>query len=286
MTQQLGTLYKNNELDLKGKIVNVLNLDMIQVERIEVNYSVGANTYTSNAIISNPDLNEIIIPFNPDVLKVGANLLELVAYMIDGAVKASQTCIYNVKEGIGSNNFIDWPEAPDNPGYATIAYVDNAIKEIELMPGPQGEPGPQGPQGPKGEDYDPSLLDDYALKTDIPDVSNYMTSVEVTAKIVSNSIKYVSKDKLGDLVGEAGYATESYVDEAIERLELSQGVQGPQGEPGPQGPQGEQGEVGPQGPQGEQGPAGQSITIAVLTQAEYDALETKDDNTFYAIKES
>ena len=44
MTQQLGTLYKNNELDLKGKIVNVLNLDMIQVERIEVNYSVGANT--------------------------------------------------------------------------------------------------------------------------------------------------------------------------------------------------------------------------------------------------
>ena len=198
MTQQLGTLYKNNELDLKGKIVNVLNLDMIQVDRIEVNYSVGANTYTSNAIISNPDLNEIIIPFNPDVLKVGANLLELVAYMIDGAVKASQTCIYNVKEGIGSNNFIDWPEASDNPGYATIAYVDEAIK----------------------------------------------------------------------------------------RLELSQGVQGPQGEPGPQGPQGEQGEVGPQGPQGEQGPAGQSITIAVLTQAEYDALEVKDDNTFYAIKES
>lgn len=256
MTQQLGTLYKNNELDLKGKIVNVLNLDMIQVERIEVNYSVGANTYTSNAIISNPDLNEIIIPFNPDVLKVGANLLELVAYMIDGAVKASQTCIYNVKEGIGSNNFIDWPEAPDNPGYATIAYVDNAIKEIELMPGPQGEPGPQGPQGPKGEDYDPSLLDDYALKTDIPDVSNYMTSVEVTAKIVSNSIKYVSKDKLGDLVGEAGYATESYVDEAIKNLEQSQG------------------------------PAGQPITIAVLTQEEYDALEVKDDNTFYAIKES
>ena len=167
MTQQLGTLYKNNELDLKGQVVNVLNLDMTQVDRIEINYAVGSNKYTSVAIISNPDLSEVIIPFNPDVLKVGANLLELVAYMIDGAVKVSQTCVYNVKEGIGSNNFIDWPDGSDSPGFATIAYVDNAIKTIELTPGPQGpqgepgpagkdgEQGPQGEQGPKGEDGAP-----------------------------------------------------------------------------------------------------------------------------------
>lgn len=195
MTQQLGTLYKNNELDLKGQIINVLNLDMGQVDKIEVNYAVGANKYTSVALISDPELNEVIIPFGSEVLQVGANSLELIAYMIDGSIKVSQTCIYNVKEGIGTNNFIDWPSGSDNPGYATIAYVNDLIKEIELTPGPQGpqgepgaegpqgpkgedgapgpqgeqgpqgEPGPQGEQGPKGEDYDPTVLNDYALKT-------------------------------------------------------------------------------------------------------------------------
>lgn len=105
-----------------------------------------------------------------------------------------------------------------------------------------------------------------------------------------------------------GYATEQYVNDAIGNIELTpgpqgeQGLQGPQGEKGdkgdqgevgpqgpegPQGPQGEPGLQGEQGPQGEPGPAGQSIlTIVVLSQDEYDALETKDDNTFYAIKES
>lgn len=198
MIQQLGTLYKSNELDLKGKVVNVIDLDMNQVDRIEVNYSVSSNKYTAMALISDKESNEVIIPFGPDVLKVGSNKLELVAYMIDGSIKPSQTCIYDVKEGIGSNDFIDWPYGSDNPGYATIAYVNNAIKEIELTPGPQGEqgpqgpkgedgiqglkgdkgedgapgpqgpqgePGPMGPQGPKGEDYDPSVLNNYALKT-------------------------------------------------------------------------------------------------------------------------
>lgn len=198
MIQQLGTLYKSNELDLKGQVVNVIDLDMNQVDRIEVNYSVSSNKYTAMALISDKESSEIVIPFGPDVLKAGSNKLELVAYMIDGSIKPSQTCIYDVKEGIGSNDFIDWPDGSDNPGYATIAYVNNAIKEIELTPGPQGEqgpqgpkgedgiqglkgdkgedgapgpqgpqgePGPMGPQGPKGEDYDPSVLNNYALKT-------------------------------------------------------------------------------------------------------------------------
>ena len=215
MNQQLGILYKNNELDLKGQVVSVLNLDMGQIDRIEVNYSVGGNKYTSMALISNLELNEIIIPFGSEVLQVGANSLELVAYMIDGSIKVSQTCIYNVKEGIGSNNFIDWPDSSDNPGYATIAYVDNAINTIALTPGPQGPqgdrgpqgepgaegpqgpkgedgaPGPQGEQGPKGEDYDPTVLNDYALKTYVDDAVGNV-KVDLT-----------------------GYATESYVNDAI-----------------------------------------------------------------------
>jgi hypothetical protein len=63
-----------------------------------------------------------------------------------------------------------------------------------------------------------------------------------------------------------GYATESYVNSAIAEIELT---------------------PGPKGDKGDKGDDGKSIlTISVLTQEEYDALETKDDNTFYAIKES
>lgn len=56
-----------------------------------------------------------------------------------------------------------------------------------------------------------------------------------------------------------GYATEEYVNSAIETIELTPGPQGPQGiqgEPGPQGIQGIPGEKGDTGPQGERGEPG------------------------------
>lgn len=88
-----------------------------------------------------------------------------------------------------------------------------------------------------------------------------------TARNEITNIKnnYATKDQLQSL---EGYATEDYVNQQIETIELTPGPQGPQGERGEQGPQGvqgpqgevgEQGPIGPQGPQGEkgeQGPAG------------------------------
>lgn len=94
------------------------------------------------------------------------------------------------------------------------------------------------------------------------------------------------------------------------------GAQGPQGEVGAQGPQGEVGAQGPQGPQGAQAPVDllptESSTNAVSsggvfaelaktlrkvatspnspngfwsgTQAQYDAIVTKDNNTIYFIE--
>lgn len=44
--------------------------------------------------------------------------------------------------------------APEEEYVATKEYVNDAIANIELTPGPQGEPGPQGPQGPAGKDAD------------------------------------------------------------------------------------------------------------------------------------
>lgn len=247
MNQQLGTIYKNNELDLKGQVVNVINLDMALVDKIDVNYLVGSNKYTASALISDLELCEIIIPFTQDVLVTGSNSLELVAYMKDGAIKASQTCIYNVKEGIGHNQLVDWPEGVESVIYATVGYVDSKISDvnksietIELTPGPKGEKGEKGatgPMGPKGETGPQGPRGEQGAKGEIgaqgPQGKQGLTG---------------PKGEQGErgpqgLQGEPGAQGE-------------RGEQGIQGEMGPQGPQGEQGEVGPQGPKGEDGAPG------------------------------
>lgn len=53
-----------------------------------------------------------------------------------------------------------------------------------------------------------------------------------------------------------GYATETYVDSAIEKIELTPGPQGPQGEKGDKGEDGQPGKDGAQGPQGLPGEPG------------------------------
>lgn len=65
------------------------------------------------------------------------------------------------------------------------------------------------------------------------------------------------------------------------------GPQGPKGDTGEQGPQGIQGETGPQGPTGPTGPTGADGTpVQKLTQAQYDALSTKDPNMIYIITDA
>ena len=59
-------------------------------------------------------------------------------------------------------------------------------------------------------------------------------------------------------------------------------VVGQPGQPGPAGPPGPPGAAGPAGPQGPQGPP-TTLNVVELTQAEYDALGTKQPNTIYVI---
>ena len=135
-----------------------------------------------------------------------------------------------------------------------------------------------------------SYLYNYATKYEIPTRTSELTND--SGFITAIPSEYVTDSELNA----KSYATTNYVDKAIETIELTpgpkgeQGIQGDKGDTGEQGIQGEQGVQGKQGPKGDKGDKGddgQSIlTISVLTQEEYDALETKDDNTFYAIKES
>ena len=165
-------------------------------------------------------------------------------------------------------------------------FIDvGEIRGPQGLQGPQGETGPQGEQGIQGEKGDTG---EQGPKGDTGSAFTYdmFTTEQLEA------LRGPQGEK-----GEPGEVTfESLTDEQIESLRGPQGEQGIQGPIGPAGSDGaaftydmftqEQLEA-LRGPQGEQGPQGQSIlTISVLTQEEYDALETKDDNTFYAIKES
>lgn len=74
------------------------------------------------------------------------------------------------------------------------------------------------------------------------------------------------------------------------------GPQGPKGDTGEQGPKGDTGETGPQGPTGPTGPQGETgptgptgadgTPVQKLTQAQYDALSTKDPNMIYIITDA
>ena len=61
-----------------------------------------------------------------------------------------------LKEYMGENNRSkdDVNRAINNSANTTMNYVDAAIANVELTPGPQGEPGPEGIQGPQGEKGD------------------------------------------------------------------------------------------------------------------------------------
>ena len=191
-------------------------------------------------------------------------------------------------------------------------YIDaNADKLAIVGPqGPKGDTGSQGPQGiqgeqgPQGEKGEQGIQGEIGPKGDTGEVGPQGEKGDTGEQGPKGD-----KGDKGDIgpqgiQGEQGpagkdgadgkdFTYDMFTPEQLEALKGPQGLPGIQGEKGDkgdtgeQGPQGEPGIQGPKGEPGIQGSKGDSIlNIVVLTQDEYDALETKDDNTFYAIKES
>lgn len=90
------------------------------------------------------------------------------------------------------------------------------------------------------------------IKNNYPTNEDFLAAMPTNISAFRNDVGYLTK--IPD-----GYASEYYVDQKIEMVELTPGPQGPQGEPGKDGEQGPQGEIGPVGPQG---PKGQDGTVA------------------------
>lgn len=86
------------------------------------------------------------------------------------------------------------------------------------------------------------------------DKENTYTKSQTDNKIVEE----IAKAQIGGSgeVDLSAYATKTFVNEEIAKIELKEGPQGPQGPQGPKGEQGPKGDTGEQGPQGLQGPKG------------------------------
>ena len=314
--KNLGTLFKSNEVDLDGILAHT-NLDLKSVDRLEANYKVGTQKYTDSVGMVDIEERVIQIPFKSDVVKVGLNEFEIVAYMLNGDIKTSQTYTYNIDEAIGEG--VISGGSGDGHFHANLAIL-NSITQTKI-----NEWNNKANKEHTHSDYAEKNHTHSQYLTEHQDIShkadkeNTYTKSQTDNKIVEE----IAKAQIGGSgeVDLSAYATKNYVDDEISKIELKEGPQGPAGQDGadgkdgvdgkdftydmfteeqlealrgPKGPQGEQGPIGPQGEQGEQGPKGEkgeqgeqgkSISIEILTQEEYEALEVKDDYTFYSIKE-
>ena len=208
--------------------------------------------------------------------------------------------------------------------YAKINYVDEKIAAIELTPGPQGEQGPEGPMGPQGENgkdgidgkdftYDmfteeqlenlrgPQGLQgeqgpagqDGAIPVKGVDYFTEEEKQEMINGLATESfvLEEIAKAQLeGEGVNLDAYATIEFVNEELDKIELTPGPQGERGEQGEQGVAGQDGKDftydmfteeqlealrGPQGIQGEIGPQGENgkdFTYDMFTEEQLEAL--------------
>ena len=173
--------------------------------------------------------------------------------------------------------------------YAKIAFVEEQIAEIELMPGPQGEQGPVGPQGEQGPQGDQGIPGERGEQgpegQDGKDFTYDMFTEEQLEALRGPQGPQGEQGLQGEQ-GPAGkdFTYDMFTEEQLKALigpQGPEGIQGPQGPKGDQGEQGIQGEIGPQGPEGlkgetgEQGPAGQDgkdFTYDMFTEEQLEAL--------------
>ena len=154
--KNLGTLFKSNEVDLNGKHAHV-NMPLALVDRMEVNYLINGNKkYTDDVLITDITENLIQIPFKSDVLKVGLNEFEIIAYMKNGDIKTSQTYTYKIDEAIGEG--VISGGSGDGHSHTNLAILNSItqskINEWDSKP----SVGPQGPTGPAGPAYNDAEL--------------------------------------------------------------------------------------------------------------------------------
>ena len=150
--KNLGTLFKSNEVDLNGKHAHV-NIPLALVDRMKVNYYINGEKHTDDVFITDITENLIQIPFKSDVMKAGESEFEIIAYMKNGDVKSSQTCIYDIAEGIGEGQQVSNGSSSSDGHIHPNLNVLNSITQSKINEwDSKPSVGPQGPAGPAYND--------------------------------------------------------------------------------------------------------------------------------------
>ena len=240
--KNLGTLFKSNEVDLDG-IPAHTNLDLNLVDRLEANYKVGAQKYTDIVGIIDVEERVIQIPFKSDVIQVGLNEFEIVAYMLNGDIKTSQTYTYNIDEAIGEG--VMSGGSGDCHFHANLAILNSITQsKINEWNNKANKEHAHSDYAEKNHTHNASEIE--GLDNIDIDLSNYYTKSETynKAEIDNKIAEEIAKAQIGGSgeVDLSVYATKNYVDDEISKIELKEGPQGPKGDTGLTGP------AGPAGP--------------------------------------
>lgn len=245
--QNLGTLCKDNEVDLDGKEAYI-NIDLNLVDRLEVNYAVGNNKYTDEVAIKDIQNKEILVPFKSDVVKAGLNEFEIVAYMKNGDVKVSQTYTYSIEKGIGEGSQAGSGGSGDGHTHINLTIL-NSITQ--------------------------SKIDEWDNKSDKDHVHNeYADKVHEHSEYLKEHQDISHKADINDVYTKI--QADNKISEAISKIELKEGPPGPKGDQGETGPQGEKGDKGEQGAPGADGLT-TSITVNGETYTHVDGTITLPD---------
>lgn len=150
-----NTTYTNN----RKAIVPTSN---VSTEAFDDQGRYNKTEWSGGQIITDTNLNKIetaIYTINDNVTTdystvryVDESIVNVEHYVDSSIVLESR----QLKEYMGENysSKDDVNRAIDNCSTVAMSYVDAAIANVELTPGPQGEPGPEGIQGPQGEKGD------------------------------------------------------------------------------------------------------------------------------------
>ena len=209
--KNLGTLCKDNEVDLDGKEAYV-NLDLSLVDRLEVNYSVGGTKYTDEVTIKDIDAKEILIPFKSDVVKKGLNEFEIVAYMKNGDIKVSQTYTYNIEEGIGEGKQTGAGGSSDGHTHNNLTVL-NAITQAKVNEWNNKADSTHSHSEYASKSHTHNASEIEGLENVDIDLSDYYTKSETYNKTEIDS--KIANMGAGGSVDLSNYYTKSETDEAM-----------------------------------------------------------------------
>lgn len=209
--KNLGTLCKDNEVDLDGKEAYV-NIDLSLVDRLEANYSVCATKYTDEVTIKDIEAKEILIPFKSDVVKKGLNEFEIVAYMKNGDIKVSQTYTYNIDEGIGEGRQTGSGGSSDGHAHSNLDVL-NSITQSKISEWNNKADATHSHSEYASKSHTHNASEIEGLENVDIDLSDYYTKSETYNKTEIDS--KIANMGTGGSVDLSNYYTKSETDEAM-----------------------------------------------------------------------